>query len=318
MNEMTRRQLLRHGVGGGVTIGVAKALHNTTVGYGHFGVGENLRTQDLAATARANFRVPRAAEMEVEGYEVALAGESIRYRTDTEEWQDGRHPDAPDRVAKFAADVDDLRAGAFTFAFTGVEEFFSSVPDAAVRAPAVEVLRGSNYARADPAVVAEFVGTSPEDAEGLVRGLVPAFREHGRYDAPRYLAGSIDDNVLPVDADLRSPFRPSVRFDAIAESTAPVGLFCGEFTILANRAIRSVPATSQSPPLYGLIVRDRRHKHVYNGVGSVRRTGDGLELPITFVDYTHTTVYDDFNLTRLLGSGFDAYTTRHRADMIAW
>lgn len=318
MNGMTRRQLLRHGVGGGVTIGMAKALHNTTIGYGHFGVGENLRTQDLAAIAGANFRVPQVAEMEIDGYDVALAGESIRYRTDTEEWQNGRDPDAPDWVTRFAADVDDLRAGAFTFTFAGVEDFFSSVPDADLRAPAVEVLRGSNYARTNPDAIAEFVGTSPGDAEAIVRGLVPAFREHSRYDAPRYLAGSIDDNVLPVDADLRAPFRPSVRFDAITESTEPVGLFCGEFTILANRAIRSVPATSQSPPLYGLIVRDRRHKHVYNGFGSVRRTADGLELPITFVDYTHTTVYDDFNLTRLLGSGFDAYTTRHRADTIAW
>lgn len=318
MNGMTRRQLLRHGVGGGVTIGMAKALHNTTIGYGHFGVGENLRTQDLAATAGENFRVPRVAEMQVEGYEVALAGESIRYRSDSEEWQDGRDPDAPDCVTRIAADVDELRAGAFTFAFTGVEDFFSSLLDADVRAPAVEVLRGSNYARTDPGVVAEFVGASPEDGEAIVRGLVPGFREHSRYDAPRYLAGSIDDNVLPVDANLRSPFRPSVRFDAIMDSTGPVGLFCGEFTILANRAIRSIPATSQSPPLYGLIVRDRRHKHVYNGFGSVRRTANGLELPITFVDYTHTTVYDDFNVTRLLGSGFDAYTTRHRADMIAW
>lgn len=39
---------------------------------------------------------------------------------------------------------------------------------------------------------------------------------------------------------------------------------------------------------------------------------------MTFIDYTHTTLYDDFNLTSLMGEGFDAYNDRHRADEMFW
>jgi hypothetical protein len=39
---------------------------------------------------------------------------------------------------------------------------------------------------------------------------------------------------------------------------------------------------------------------------------------MTFVDYTHSTLYDDFNARGLLGDGVEAYDDRHRATAIEW
>ncbi|PSQ13711.1 hypothetical protein BRD02_11795 [Halobacteriales archaeon QS_8_69_73] len=38
-----------------------------------------------------------------------------------------------------------------------------------------------------------------------------------------------------------------------------------------------------------------------------------LVVPMTFVDYTHSTLYDDFGVTSVAGPGLAAYDDRHRA-----
>jgi hypothetical protein len=59
-------------------------------------------------------------------------------------------------------------------------------------------------------------------------------------------------------------------------------------------------------------VRDRRHKHVYNGLATAFLE-DGLTIAVTFLDYTHSTLYHDFRLI-----GLAAYDEWHRADEIHW
>jgi hypothetical protein len=39
---------------------------------------------------------------------------------------------------------------------------------------------------------------------------------------------------------------------------------------------------------------------------------------MTFVDYTHTTLYDALDLTGIMGRGLAAYDDRHRATDVFW
>lgn len=315
---MNRRDFLRAGVRGGVALGMAKAIHNTMVGYGHLGVGGNLTSQDLATIAAENLSVANYFNLEIDEYDVHVSNGDLRYATPAGERLTVDDGDAPARIEALATDLDDLRRGSFDFRFSSPDEFFAEHADSNTRDTTVEVLRGPSYTRADSGVVDAFAGTPPTASEALLRGLADGFREHSRYDIPRYLAGSVDDNLLPVDADLRDPFRPEEAFEPMLAQDDAVGLFCAELTRMANRAVRSVPAPDQTIPLYGLYVRNQRNKHAYNAFGTVTRVGDRLELPITFVDYTHTTLYDDLRVTPLLGDGFDAYNRWHRADEIIW
>lgn len=313
---MKRRAVLGAGARGVLALGGAKALHNTVAGYGHVGIGNNLRTQDIPALAREHLRIPSSLEVSVYGWDVELAGRDVRYRDGRDAWQPAGA--GPATVDRFARDIEALRSGSFRVTPTDPDTFFESLAGADVQPSLVTVLRGRNAPADDPAAVEAFAGTDPRAPEQLLWALVEAFRTYSHYDVPRYLAGSIDDNILPFDAGLRDPLRPDVGFDALLRADGSVGLFCVEYARLARAAVQSRRAPEQSPPLYGMLVRDRRHKHVYNAFGSVRRTPDGLALPMTFVDYTNSTRNDDFRLTGLLGTGLDAYDTLHRADVITW
>lgn len=77
-----------------------------------------------------------------------------------------------------------------------------------------------------------------------------------------------------------------------------------------------IPAHRQDPPVFAREVYDRRHGHVYTAVGSVHREGDALTLLATFVDYSRSTWYDDFEVRPLFGEGINAYDSRHRASRI--
>jgi hypothetical protein len=41
-------------------------------------------------------------------------------------------------------------------------------------------------------------------------------------------------------------------------------------------------------------------------------------VPIAFLDYTHSTLYDDLNLRGVMGEGLEAYNSRHRARELTW
>lgn len=315
---MRRRELLRAGAGGGLALGLAKALHNTTVGYGHFGLGENLRTQDLAAVARDRFRQPRRFAIDIDQYRIELADGDRLLRTPNGEavpWNTGN---VPDSVATFRKGVEALAADRVRFEFHGTEAFFDRLAAARQRPRLVDLVRGWQDRRTDPETVAAFAGADPRDPGALLEGLVRGFRAETHYDAARYIAGSIEDNLVPGKPGLRDPLTPTVGFDPILAESGSVGLFCGEFVRLSMRAIQSVDPLEQSPPLIGAYVRDRRHKHAFTGVASVVGDGEDLLVPMTFVDYTDTTRYGDYRLDGVLGAGVDAYDTWHRADVIRW
>ncbi len=315
MEHLNRRSVLRGGLTAAAAVGVGRAMHNTVVGYGQFGLGENLHTQDLARLAADGLVTPRLYTTTIDDYDVELRRGAVRYRRE-DDWQSVAE-DAPTPVGTFAADVAAIQDGDVSFTFHEPTTFFERLRDHRTLPRIVGLLRARAPTPADPTRVASVVGVEPTDGEGLVLGLVDAFRSHSYYDVPRYAAGSVQDNLLFGSVDLRAPFRTTVSFEALDTTRDEVGLFCMEYVRLANRAIVSVPATDQSPPLVGITVRNRRHKHVFNGFASAIRT-DGLEIPMTFVDYTYSTLYDDLSLRGVLGEGTNAFGTRHRADTIQW
>ena len=329
---MKRRQVLRLGLQGGVTLAAAKAIHNVFLGYGRIGPGTNLRVQDLDRVAADRFSVPNSYWGSVDGHDLVLDDERLWVGDDDDSWTTiDLDADAPERalevddrfgfetqpLTELTTDLESLRVSAYTFEFHDVDGFFDRIAASTSRPYTADLLRGRRYRTADPATVERFTDVSPTDPRALLEGFVPAFRRWTSYDVPRYVAGSVEDNVLFSRVELRRHFQPEATFEAIMAADG-VGLFCWEFTFLANEALHSLPAHEQQIPLLGCWVRDRRHKHIYNAFASVIRADGELVIPVSFVDYTHTTLYDDLSLTWLLGEGFDAYDTSHRADELYW
>jgi hypothetical protein len=172
--------------------------------------------------------------------------------------------------------------------------------------------------------VGEFTAADPTDPEAVVRGLVGAFREKTDYDVPRYLAGAVQFNLAMNTVDLREPFADPVDWPALTDGES-TGLFCNEYAKRSVEALHAADPRTQTPPTAGALVYDTRHRHVYTMAASVVREGtdDGegvgeLAVPATFLDYMHSTLYDDFGLTGVLGEGLEAYDRRHRATGIGW
>lgn len=309
---MNRRQLLLRGFQGSAALGIAKALHNTTVGYGHFGIGDNLKSQELQPLLAEGIRIPYSTELQLVDQTVRVRGSTREYRT-SNTW----HPieaNAPEAVLAVDRAIEELVSGTFSASFHDPAAFFAYCDGSTPNPAVVELIRGDRLPPADPDNVEAFTGADPKDSRAIVTGLVDGYRTHGRYDIPRYIAGAIEDNLIFGRGDLREPFRPEESIEALLEADRPVGLFCTELTRLGIRSVHATPASTQSPPIFGFYVRNRRHKHAYSGFGSAVVTDDGLHLPITFVDYTHTTLYNDLAVDRVIGTGFDAYTSNHRAD----
>lgn len=333
--RVTRRRALA-ALGGVGVAGSAKALDNVVVGYGVL-EGTNLLDQDLRTVAGERLR-PRPTATTVGDYDLLfdggvarLAGDGVdesldlgaASRSDARALDDdlGRSVFEPlvadhgllDRlVDENAADVDGVR-----LEFSTSEPFFERVREGDARPGAVARLRENRYTDVDPATVESFAGADPREPEAVVRGLVGAFRGHTYYDIPRYAAGSVEDNVILGTADLRQYFESPTTFEAL-EDGRNSGMFCYEFVYRSVEALHSVPAYAQTTPVFGGRVHDERHKHAFTAIGSVLREDDELVVPMTFVDYTHSTLYDDLLLRGLLGRGLEAYNDRHRATDIYW
>lgn len=329
--EVDRRTALKAFVGGGAVLGAGKAIDNVLIGYGTL-TGTNL----LAQAADGTLATIMDAGLAARGYAVTVGEYTVRTRprdqrviltgpTGRESFAFTSDGAAAARDADAAAGLDGLleelvsdfaiiAAGEHVFEFYKVSEFFDRLDGATTRPHTVGALRG--WPPADPDAVAAFTDTAPTDPAATLTGLITGFREHTSYDIPRYLAGSIEDNVIFGAADLRSGFQQPVSFEAILAADSP-GLFCYEFTHRSIEALHSVPAFQQTPPMVGARVWDQRHKHVYTAVASALRD-DGLRIPVAFVDYTHTTLYDDLGLRGVLGEGFEAFNKRHRATVTHW
>ena len=328
--EWTRRRLLAAGAGGLTVAGSARATYNVVLGYGWI-TGTNLLEQDLDPLVLEDLWPSREHVAELNGYEITLRGKSVRVETfDGVVERFDPHTDDPAEAAEadaefgfedgpleeLVADLGALGEEDVRFEYDSYPEFFTTLSEGTPRPYTVQALRGRRSA--DPAVVERFADADPTAPEAVVDGLVDGFREHTGYDYQRYVAGSVEDNVIFGTHDLRKYFESETDFDAIA-SGEDSGLFCNELTRRSVDALQAVPAPDQQVPVVAGYVHNERHKHVYTIVASaIRDENDELLIPVTFLDYTDSTQHDDLRLRWLLGEGVDAYHARQRATRIRW
>lgn len=321
---ITRRRMLLGGASLGA-VGAARAVYNTVLGYGQFGMGTNLEEQDVASVAEERLWA---------NYDESIGGSRVRVGDDAIEIDgtasvafgtDARR-DAADLDSRFGldgrlealqADVSALRSSSHGFEFHSLSAFFDRLENAHPRPDVVTAIRTHRDRVVDPGTVSRFTGVDPADPAALVDGLTAGFREHTNYDIPRYLAGSVEDNVIFGATDLRAHFEDEVGFEALLGG-GETGIFCWELVYRSIEALQALPADRQSVPIAACYVTDNRHKHAYTGLLSAIREDGELRLPMTFVDYTYSTLYDDLALRGVLGEGVDAYDDRHRADGIYW
>jgi hypothetical protein len=327
-DDVSRRQFLM-GAGGALTaVGAAKAAHNTILGYGELGMGTNLKEQDLAAVVSENMRTIYgedigSARLRVidDGVELRAGGD--RYVLDFESATRGDAQDLDSeygldgRLTALFVDARDFEAGNYTFEFSQQSAFFERVAGAETRPDVVAAIRGQRDRTVDPDTVERFTGTDPSDTQALVEGLMAGFREHGHYDVPRYVAGSIEDNIIFGAADLRAAFEDPVDFESLLEADS-TGLFCWELVYRSMEGFQAIAPWNQTVPLAAGYVRDTRHKHAFTALLTAIREDGELRFPMTFVDYTYSTLYHDLNITGLQGEGIKAYDADHRADAIYW
>lgn len=330
--DVTRREALKGLAGGGLALGGAKAVDNVLVGYGVL-TGTNLVDQDLASFVGARFG-PSAYATGVDGNRFGYvdgnltldagdgserlpvaAGSLDRAATIDDEHGLGG------RFVALARDLVAVDAGDYRFEFSTVTDFLERVARAhdagRTRPETVGALRGSRFASIDRSVIRAFADVDPAEPGALVDGIAAGFREHANYDFARYAAGSVEDNVLFGAADLREGFRSPTSFAAILDGRN-AGLFCYDFAYRSIEAFHAVAPSEQTLPVMGAVVADARHKHVYTGLASVVREDGELTVPMTFVDYMHSTQYDDLGLRGLLGEGVNAYDRRHRTSDVYW
>lgn len=324
----TRRGVLKAAAGGGLTLGVAKAIDNVVLGYGVIS-GTNLTEQNLAEIAGTGFRVFPSV-YSVGTYDITATGSTITVTATSGEYH--RTFDITDDPSDSAREVDEslglngvlteltsditaIHHNTHAFEFHPLDGFFDRLAATTARPFTTHAVRG--WPGTKPRFVREFTGVDPRDPKRVISGLTDGFRDHSTYDIPRYAAGSIQDNVILGATDLRATFRSPTDFETLLEH-GDVGLFCYDFAHRSIEALHATAAPNQRLPVVAARVWDQRHKHVYTAVGSVIRDNDALRIPMTFVDYTHTTLYDDLHLRALLGEGLRAYDSRHRATAIHW
>ncbi|WP_266077398.1 hypothetical protein [Haladaptatus caseinilyticus] len=332
VGEFSRRQLL-FGLGGGATaIATGKAIDNVVLGFGPL-TGTNLREQNPGAEARKRFEPSR--------FTTVVSGNRLQFHDDEIRVYDGETNEIVRTLSRFsstdeaaavdsdlglvgspveqlvrdlsAIDADDIR-----FEFSQYEPFFDRLQNTNTRPFTVQAMRSNQFSDVSSATIESFANASPTDPKAVLEGLVEGFRRHTYYNTPRYVAGSIEDNIIFDVADLRHHFESPTTFAAL-ESGETNGMLCWDFTWRAIEALHAVPAHRQRPPIVGAKVVDDRHGHVYVGVASIVRENDAVVVPMTFVDYRNSTLYDDFSLGEFLpGDGLAAYDERHRATDIYW
>jgi hypothetical protein len=327
--DFDRRRVLHAAAVGGLGLGAAKAVDNVIVGYGPL-VGENLHTQSLAALASEGLFTGRRT-VAADGHRLVLVkgalgvfdGEerravlSVSETTPAEaatlDTELGLSSGPLEEVVRDLRVLTDVPA---PFAFGDLEETFARARAAEPRPHTTGLLRGGSLG-VPAALVSEFTDADPTDPEAVVRGLVGAFREKTDYDVPRYLAGAIQFNLAMNAVSLREPFEDPVDWGALTDGET-TGLFCNEYAKRSVEALHAADPRVQTPPTAGALVFDTRHRHVYTLAASVVREDGDLVVPTTFLDYMHSTLYDDFGLTGVMGEGLEAYDRRHRATEIGW
>ncbi len=332
---LTRRQLLARGGGGvGLLVG-GGAIYNEVLGYDRF-TGTNVVRQDLDPVVSENLEPATGTLTTVSGYRIDQQDGVLTVREGESneggevaslEWAETEPRDAVDLedelgvaderpLEQLTTDLSALGETEVTFVYGSLSEFFENARTGDSRPYTVDALRGQ-IGGVDPALVKEFASVSAEDTEALIDGLAAGFREFTTYDVPRYLAGSIEDNVLFGRADLRARYESPTDFEALIEGDND-GVYCTEMSRRTIEAAHTADPLEQTVPVVAGYVRDLRHAHFYVALATVTRVDDELVMPITFVDYMYTTLVDDFRLSRLARTNPSAYDRYHRADEIRW
>lgn len=340
---LSRRQLLARG-GGGVGLLVSGvATYNEILGYDRI-TGTNVVRQDLDPVVSEHLEPATGTLTTVSGHRIDHENGLLTVREEDEsngsgagngnsntaslEWLETSPAEAAelDRalgldadggpLEQLTADLSTLEAAEIDFVYGTLSEFFEYARNGQSRPYTVDALRGC-IGGVDPALLEEFTGAPASDVEALIDGLADGFQEFTTYDVPRYLAGSIEDNVLFGRADLRARYESPADFEALVEGDND-GIFCTEMSRRTIEAAHTARPLEQTVPVVAGYVRDFRHSHFYVALATVTRVDDELVIPVTFVDYMYTTLVDDFRLDRLARVDPSAYDRYHRADEIRW
>jgi hypothetical protein len=328
---MRRRRFLGLAGGSALAVSGGVAVDNVLLGYGTL-TGTNLQDQDLESKLNERLGPVDGRSLDVDGTAVTLDDHELRVGDESLPWSASRdeveaveddHGLPDGALVELVADVPALRNRDHDVEAVAADRFFDlaaeSVGDGVARPYTIGALRGPRVRDVSPDLVERFVGAAPTDPEAVADDLVDAFREHTFYDAPRYVAGSIEDNVLLGTVDLRKPFDSPTGFEALLDGENH-GFFCYDFAYRSIEAFHAVPAPAQTVPVVGAYVVDSRHKHVYTGLATVTRDAerDRPTLLVTFLDYTPTTAGHSFGVTAVVGDDPDGYTGRHRATDVYW
>jgi len=320
---MRRRRFLSVAGRGAAALTGAVAADNLLLGYDPV-TGTNLREQDVTALAAERLGPHDGRALDVGGTAVEPRPDALVVGEERLPWDadrrtvadtERRHGLPAGSLHRLVADVPALRDGTPDVEACDLASFFERASEARTRPRTVAALRGPGVRAVSPSLVERFAGVDPVDTRALTYALVDAFRAHTDYDAPRYAAGALEDNVLRRRVNLRDAFASPTGFRAMLEGDND-GVFCYHLADRAIEAFHAVPAPDQSVPVLAAYVRDSRHKHVYTGLATVVR-GDGLTVLVTFLDYTPTVLADASRVARHLDDP-NAFNRRHRATNIYW
>ena len=332
--DLSRRRLLTWAGAGLGGYSVAEVVESVLLGYGPV-VGTNLTEQaedgSLAALTAERFGARDRYTVSLDGVTLRVdggerlavdAGDTCVRRSlseldpGTAGVLDERFGLEAEPITQLTRDLPAIARGELAFSFRSPDRFWERLDAATIRPFSVGAVRGPFYPTPDPGTVEALAGVDPARPAALAERLAEAFRRRTNYDVPRYLAGAIYFNLLFGTVDVRAFFRSDVSMSAIAEGGGE--LFCWEYTRRSIEAFHAVPAHRQHRPVVGAEVHDTRHRHVYTALASLVRENGRLVAVLTFLDYMHATLYDDFSLRGVLGDGLDAFGDRHRATDVYW
>lgn len=318
--NLTRRQVLSLIAGGSLAAGAGRVGYEYT-GFGHVS-GTNLVEQSLQSLASRHLE-PTPVTLDLSDRRLMFDGNQISLRSADDELltsvtiADTDPVDAgafTDPVAELVADLPAIHSGDLRFEFLDHESFYDRLRDSNHRQFTVAALRGRRFRRPRVRRIRQFAGTDPAHTDRLVSGLASGFRSATHFDVARYVTGVIEQYLLFGVVPLQSKVRQPTTFEAIGNGSA--GLYCAEYALRSVEAFHAIPPHRQSIPVFGGIVVDVRHNHAYTALGSVVREDDTLRIPMTFLDFFYSTLFDTLGLEWAFGSAVNAYDEFHRATAI--
>lgn len=311
------------------SVGTAKAADNILIGYGNLS-GTNLTQQNLVPIASAGFS-PASFEIQRDDTALIFDGAKIRLigteydetlsstegNTGVARKMDRHHSVFGTPALELVEDLTAFANGKFEFEFFSVSEFFSQVSEGTTRPYTALAFRGANRSSPQLSVIREFADVDPTAMKELIGGLADGFRQYTRYNTERYIARSIQFNLLLNTVSLDSPFTHQTAFEEIMDGPKTPFL-CWDFAERSIEAFHAVSPVRQDVPVIAGRVNDARHGHVYTALATVLRLGSSLRIPVTFLDYRNAILFDSGPLSLVFDPDVGAFDARHRATRIRW